>query len=103
MTENSHHLVTPKTYGIIFAILLVLMVATMAAARLNVGEPAGVIIALAIAVTKMSLIVLFFMHVLYSSKLTWVFMASGFFWFMIMVMITISDYLTRGWHSAFTE
>ncbi len=97
MAENGHHVITPRTYLMVFAALLVLMVATILAAEVDVGEPFNIIIALAIATTKMLLIVLFFMHVLYSSKLTWVFVGAGFFWFLIMVVITASDYLTRDW------
>jgi cytochrome c oxidase subunit IV len=97
MADNGLHVITPKTYLMVFAALLVLMVATIVAAEIDVGEPFNVIIALGIAVTKMMLIVLFFMHVLYSSKLTWVFLGAGFFWFLIMVAITLSDYITRDW------
>lgn len=99
MSENGHHVITPKTYVVVFVALLVLMVATIIAGEYDAGNPYNLIIALAIAVAKMILIVLFFMHVLYSSKLTWVIVGSGFFWFIILVMITLSDYLTRGWHS----
>jgi cytochrome c oxidase subunit 4 len=99
MSENGQHVITPKTYGIVFVALLVLMLATIVAGEYDAGNPYNLIIALAIAVAKMILIVLFFMHVLYSSKLVWVVVGAGFFWFIIMVMITLSDYLTRDWVS----
>lgn len=99
MSENGHHVITPKTYVIVFVALLVLMVATIVAGEFDAGNPYNLLIALAIAFAKMVLIVLFFMHVLYSSKLTWVIVGSGFFWFVIMVIITLSDYLTRDWIS----
>ena len=102
MSENEHHLITPKTYVKVFIALLVLMVATIVAGEFDMGNPYNLIVALAIAVAKMILIVLFFMHVLYSSRLTWVIVSTGFFWFIIMVTITLSDYLTRGWVSNIT-
>jgi cytochrome c oxidase subunit 4 len=52
---------------------------------------------LAIACTKALLVVLFFMHVRWSTRLTWVVAASGFFWLLIMFTITMSDYMSRGW------
>jgi cytochrome c oxidase subunit 4 len=55
------------------------------------------VVALTIAVIKATLVVLYFMHVRYSSKLTWVFVGAGFFWLAIMVALTLSDYMTRGW------
>ena len=57
----------------------------------------NVLIALTIAVTKATLVVLYFMHVRWSSKLTWVFVLAGLFWLVIMVALTLSDYQTRHW------
>ncbi len=56
---------------------------------------ANTLLALAIAFTKMSVVVLFFMHVRWSSKLIWLAAASGFFWLAIMFAYTMQDYLTR--------
>ena len=50
-----------------------------------------------IASVKALLVVLYFMHVKYASKLTWLFVASGFFWLIIMLVITMNDYSSRGW------
>ena len=55
------------------------------------------VVALTIAVIKGLLVVLYFMHVRYSSRLTMVFVAAGFIWLIIMVALTLSDYLTRPW------
>ena len=55
------------------------------------------VVMLAIACTKALLVILFFMHVRWSSRLTWVVAASGFFWLLILFGITMTDYLTRGW------
>ena len=99
MSQN--HIVMPATYLKVLIALAVLMVLTIAAAEVHFGEPYNLVIALAIAVTKMTLIVLFFMHAKYSARLTWVAVGAGFFWFVIMVMLTLADYTTRGWHSPF--
>jgi len=56
----------------------------------------NIVAALTIAVVKMLLVILFFMHVRYSSRLTWIFVAAGFIWLLIMLDLTLSDYLTRG-------
>jgi cytochrome c oxidase subunit 4 len=55
------------------------------------------VVMLAIACTKALLVILFFMHVRWSSRLTWVVAASGFVWLLILFGITMTDYLTRGW------
>ncbi len=105
MSEQHHHIVSPKTYFINLIVLMILMLLTIAAGRLEVFHfnPAiNLIIALTIAFAKMMCIILIFMHVRWSSKLTWVFAGAGFFWFLIMIVITFTDYLTRGWHSPFT-
>jgi len=55
------------------------------------------VVMLAIAMTKALLVILFFMHVRWSTRLTWLVVASGFFWLLILFGITMTDYLTRGW------
>lgn len=92
----SEHVVSRKTYFIIFIALLVLTAATVWVAYFDLGR-LNVIVALSIAVLKATLVVLYFMHVRYSSKLTWVFVGAGFFWLAILVAFTLSDYATRGW------
>ena len=52
-----------------------------------------------IAVTKAMLVLLFFMHVRYSSRLIWVVVCSMFFWLFILLALTLSDYRTRDWFS----
>ena len=54
-------------------------------------------VALTIACTKALLVVLFFMHVRYGTRLTWVVVSAGFFWLGILIVLTMSDYLSRGW------
>jgi len=55
------------------------------------------VLMLGIAITKALLVILFFMHVRWSTRLTWLVVASGFFWLLILFGITMTDYLTRGW------
>ena len=90
----SHVVVPPRVYVAIFAILLVLTAVTTAVAYVDLGIM-NVVVMLAIAVVKAVLVILFFMHVRYSSRLTWVVVASGFVWFGILVLFTLSDVLTR--------
>jgi cytochrome c oxidase subunit IV len=92
----SEHVVSKKTYFIIFGALLVLTAVTVWVAYFDLG-PLNVIVALSIAVLKATLVVLYFMHVRYSSKLTWVFVGAGFFWLAILMAFTFSDFATRDW------
>lgn len=96
----SEHIVSAKIYVVIFAALLVMTGITYWAALLDLGR-LNVIVALTIATIKAVLVVLYFMHVRHSSRLTWVIVVSGFFWLAIMIALTMSDYLTRpqGWMS----
>ncbi|HEY0097414.1 MAG TPA: cytochrome C oxidase subunit IV family protein [Pyrinomonadaceae bacterium] len=93
----SEHIVSKKVYFVIFGALMALTVLTVVAANYDLGsEKINTIVALAIAVTKAVLVVLYFMHVRYSSRLTWVVVAGGFLWLVIMIGLTLSDYLSRG-------
>jgi cytochrome c oxidase subunit IV len=92
----SEHIVQKRTYFTIFAILMCLTALTVIAAFQDLGR-LNPIVALTIAVCKGTLVVLYFMHVRYSSRLTWVFAASGFVWLLILVALTLSDYMSRSW------
>jgi len=94
MSEQSHSHPTPGLYLIIVAALFVGTFATWGIAFLDLGiwNP---VVALTIAVIKATLVILFFMHVHYSSKLTKITISAGFFWLMIMITMSLSDYLTR--------
>ena len=76
--------------------MIVGTVLTVAAAEVDMG-PLNNIVMLAIACTKALLVILFFMHVRWSSRLTWVVVASGFFWLLILFGLTMTDYMSRGW------
>ena len=86
---------SPKNYLQIWAGLLLLLLLTWGLAQLDLG-PFNIVAALTIAVAKMLLVILFFMHVRYSPRLTWIFVAAGFIWLGIMLDLTLSDYFTRG-------
>ena len=91
-----HHIVGPKTYGIIFVTLLTFTGITVAAAFVNLGI-LNPIVALAIASTKAVIVILFFMHVFYQSKLIKMTVAAGFFTFLVLITMTLSDYISRAW------
>ena len=92
---SHQHVMPVRTNVIVFGVLLLLLVATLGAAKLPLGGW-HVPIAMAIATAKAVLIVLFFMHVLYSHKLTMIVSVASFLWLAIMVVLTLNDYLTRG-------
>ena len=92
---NAPHVVSIKLYATIFGALLLLTLATAGAAFVDLGGELNSIVALTIALIKAVLVLLFFMHLRYSSRLTWVFAGAGLFWLLILVTLTISDVLTR--------
>ena len=92
---NSPHVVSIKLYATIFGALLLLTMATAGVAFVDLGGELNSIVALTVAVVKTLLVLLFFMHVRYSSRLTWVFAGAGLFWLLIMMSLTLSDVLTR--------
>jgi len=81
-------------YGV-FGALMVGTALTVLVAFFDLGALNNVLM-LGIAITKALLVVLFFMHVRWSTRLTWVVAASGFFWLLILFGLTMQDYLTRG-------
>jgi cytochrome c oxidase subunit IV len=106
MYEQEHHIVSPMIYLTILGTLLVATGLTVWASYIDLGEwhiAPGVtlfwnpVVALAIACSKAILVVLFFMHVKYSTKLTKLTVISGFFVFLTLIGLTLSDYLSRAW------
>ena len=89
------HISPKSTYYTIFALLMVGTVITVAVAFVNLGV-LNFPVALAIAVTKATLVILFFMHVKWSSRLTQLFVGMAFFFLAILFALTMTDYLTRG-------
>ena len=95
MTE---HIVPTRVYYLIFAALMVGTYLTVQAAFIDLG-PLNTVVALAIACAKAVLVVLFFMHVKYSTRLTWAVVVGSVFWLGILLALTFSDYLTRSWRT----
>ena len=96
MSAGSDHIVPLKVYFAIFAALMVLTASTVWAAFVDLGA-LNTFVALGIAIIKATLVILFFMHVKYSSKLTWLVVASGFVFLAILLAFTMSDIVSRGW------
>ena len=92
----SGHVASTNLYYTVFAALLAGTGLTYAAALMDFGFFNNVVM-LAIAFTKMMLVMLFFMGVRWNTRLTWVVAGSGFFFLLIMFAITMSDYMSRGW------
>lgn len=92
----STHIVPVRTYYLIFLTLMVCTAITVAVAYVDLGR-LNAVVAMAIAVLKATLVVLFFMHVKYSTKLTWAVVIGSVFWLGILIVMTAGDYLTRRW------
>ena len=93
MTE---HIVTKKQYALIFGILMVLTLATTAIGMIDLGR-LNVVVALVIATIKALLVVLFFMHIYWSSKLNKLVVVSGVVWLALLLWLTLTDIFSRGW------
>jgi len=93
---SAAHVAPKSMYYMVFSALILGTILTVAASKLDMG-PLNNIVMLAMACTKASLVILFFMHVRWSSRLTWVVAMSGFFWLLILFGIGMSDYMSRGW------
>jgi cytochrome c oxidase subunit 4 len=93
---SGHVIVPVRIYVGVFLALMLLTALTTGVAYIDLGAW-NTVVALAIAVTKMLLVVLFFMHVKYATGLTRVIIIAGFFWLGIMIALSLSDELTRGW------
>jgi cytochrome c oxidase subunit 4 len=91
-----HHVVTPKTYLTVYVSLLIATGLTVGAAFIDLGA-FNPILALGIACFKAVIVILFFMHVYFSSRLMKLTVAAGFFTFIVLIMMTLSDYMSRSW------
>jgi cytochrome c oxidase subunit IV len=97
MTEHAPHHVVPRTvYYAIFATLMVLTGVTVGIAYVDLGR-LNAVVAVAIACFKALIVVLYFMHVRYSTRLVTLTVIAGLYWMGILFALTMSDYLTRGW------
>jgi cytochrome c oxidase subunit 4 len=91
-----HEIVPIRTYILVWAALIVLTFTTAGVAEIDLGE-FNIVVAITIAVIKMLLVVTIFMHVKQADNLTRLFVAAGFFWFLILIVFFSSDYISRGW------
>ncbi len=97
-TDQAHHIIPKKIYYTIFGLLMLCTYLTVQIAFFDLG-PLNTIAALGIASFKATLVVLFFMHVKYSTRLTWAVVLGSLFWLGILLTLTMSDYLTRVWRT----
>jgi cytochrome c oxidase subunit 4 len=94
----AEHITPKRTYYIIFAVLMLCTYLTWQVAYFDLGS-FNTVAAMGIAVFKATLVVLFFMHVRYSPKLTWAVVMGGVFWLGILLVLTMTDYMTRAWRT----
>lgn len=94
--HGSHHIVTPVQYAMVFGTLLVFTAVTVGAAYIDM-KWANPVIALFIACFKACIVILFFMHAKYQSRLIKMTIGSGFFVFLALIVMTLSDYMSRSW------
>jgi len=102
--HGEHHVVSVNLYLMIFAALLAGTALTVWISYfdldvhiLGVIIPLNTVAALVIAAIKATLVVLFFMHVKYGPRLQWIFVAAGFMWLVILIVLTLADYGSRNW------
>jgi len=91
-----HHIASLGMYFGVFIALLILTVVTVAVSRVDLGAM-NTLVAMAVAIVKATLVVLFFMHVIQSTRLTWVVILSAVLWLAVLFGLLFADYLTRGW------
>ena len=93
---SAGHVAPKSLYYMVFGALVVGTILTVLAAKVDMG-PLNNIVMLTIACTKATLVILFFMHVRWGSRLTWVVAMSGFFWLLILFSLGMADYMSRSW------
>ena len=94
--HSEHHIVSPSQYTLVFGTLLVGTAITVGAAYVELGV-LNPIVALAIASFKAVIVILFFMHVKYQSRLVKMTVGAGFFTFLVLITMTLTDYMSRAW------
>lgn len=94
--EYEHHIIPPKTYFIVFMLLMLLLVATLGVAMFDLGF-LNLAVAMTVAIAKVALIMTYFMHLKYNTALVRLFATGTVFWLLIMFVLTLADYTSRGW------
>ncbi len=92
----AHHVVSWKVYVTVFVLLAILTTLSVVVTGFDFG-PLNLVVALAVAATKTALVVLYFMHVRYSTRLTGVVIAAALAFLVILAFLTFTDYLSRPW------
>src|SRR5688572_17412120 len=95
----SGHVSPKSTYYMIFGTLMVATAVTVFVAFLNLGV-LNFPVAISIAIVKATLVILFFMHAKYSSRLTKLIVGGAFFFLLVLLTLTLTDYMSRGWHTS---
>jgi cytochrome c oxidase subunit 4 len=90
----SHVVIPQRVYYLVFVTLILLTLVTVDVAFYNFGF-LNIYIAMAIATVKATIVAMYFMHLRYNPKLTWLFAGAGLLWLFIMFVLTIADYVTR--------
>ena len=94
--HHEAHIVTPIQYAMVFGTLLVFTGITVGAAFVELGV-FNPIVALGIACFKAVIVILFFMHVKYQSRLVKITVGAGFFTFIVLITMSLTDYMSRAW------
>ena len=92
----SQHVLSLRTHFVVFAVLMVLTVVTVAVSTVDLGAW-NTVVALLIASVKGLVVIAWFMHVKFSTRLTKIFVGAGFVWLVLLILIMTSDYSARGW------
>jgi cytochrome c oxidase subunit 4 len=92
---SSQPVVSVRAYLIVWVSLIILTLTTTGVAFVDLGAEWNTVAALLIAVAKSTLVILYFMHLRYSGRLTWVFAGAGLFWLLILLGGTMDDIITR--------
>lgn len=92
-----HHQASLVSYFVIFFALMALTIITVWVSRIDLGAM-NTLVAMVVAVIKALLVILWFMHVIHSPRMTWIVVISSFLWLGVMFALFFSDYLTRAWN-----
>ena len=92
-----HHEAPLTAYFVVFGALMALTILTVFVSRIDLGEM-NTVVAMAVAIVKAAVVILWFMHVIHSPRMTWIVVISSFLWLAVMFALFFSDYLTRAWN-----
>lgn len=92
----SEHTLSASVYVLIFAVLVALTFLTVGVSFIPLAGVWHVVVGMGIALVKGTLVVLFFMHAVHSPRITWIVIGAAIVWLMILLVLTLADYMTRG-------